>query len=59
MKPSRFEGGENYSSNNVPRPTFNPGIISVMQQTGRYDIVDERRASSLYMWKATFKVAEL
>lgn len=59
MKPSHFEGSESYSSNNVARPTINPSIISVMQQTGRYDIVGERLASPLYMWKATFKVAEL
>lgn len=59
MKPPHFEGSENYSSNNVLRPTFTPGIISVIQQTKRYDIVDERLASPLYMWKVTFKVAEL
>ena len=41
------------------RPTFSPGMISVSQQTERPNIIDERLASPLYMWKATFKVAEL
>ena len=49
MKPPHFEGSENYSSNNVLRPTFTPGSISVIQQTKMYDIVDDRLTSPLYM----------
>lgn len=46
-------------SSNVIRPTFRPGTISVFQQSEEPAYEGARLARALYMFEATFDVADL
>ena len=44
---------------NVIKPTFKPGMMSVVHQEEEAAIVDGRLVKPLYLWKSTFSFSEL
>lgn len=57
--PQHYEGSKKSGSSNVIRPTFRPGTISVFQQSEEPAYEGARLARALYMFEATFDVADL
>ena len=50
---------EFFDLHNVISPTFKPGMLSVIHQNERAAFVDGRLEKPLYLWRSTFKFAEL
>ena len=59
MKLPHYSGLEWIHLHNVIRPTFKPGMMSVIQQNEDAAIVDGRLIKPLYLWKSTFSFPEL
>ena len=59
FKPPSYEGSQDMSPTNVVRATFTPGSISFFQPAAKPVYEKSRLVSALYMWKATFKFANL
>lgn len=53
-----IEGSDTSSFQNIIWPAIHPGMISAIQRNKKPSIVDGHLASPIYMWKATFNVAE-
>ena len=54
-----YSGLEWIHLHNVIRPTFKPGMMSVIQQNEQAAIADGRLVKPLYLWKSTFSFPEL
>ena len=54
-----YSGLESIHLDNVIKPTFKPGMMSVTQENEDAHIVDDRLMEPVYLWRSTFSFPEL